>query len=405
MTHANEERIRVMLVDDHAIVRTGLAAYLGTEPGIEVVAEAANGREALARIAALHPAGEAPDVVLMDLQMPQLDGVETTAQIKASWPEIDVIAVTSFVEESRIRAALQAGATGYLLKDADASDVVDAIRAAMAGEVRLDPAVAAALAASLRTPPSAAESLTAREREVVILVAEGATNREIGKRLGVAERTARTHVSNILAKLDLASRTQAAMWAVREGLVSAEDGRYGEPWRPQPSLRTGVRSPLRSTSMPTGQVAEPLPPASDTLDAQLLALFFDRTPMGVAVFGTDMRLQRCNKTWVRFYEHYLGVPAEYTVRRASTSTSSSRATRSPSRSCSTTPSPVRSSARQHTGSRSRAWRRTGTSCSRRCSPTARWSVSWTSSPTPPTGCSPSSGSRRASRRSPGSPRA
>ncbi len=229
MTHANEEPIRVMLVDDHAIVRTGLAAYLGTEPGIEVVAEAANGREALARIAALHPAGQAPDVVLMDLQMPQLDGVETTAQIKASWPEIDVIAVTSFVEESRIRAALQAGATGYLLKDADAADVVDAIRAAMAGEVRLDPAVAAALAASLRTPPSAAESLTAREREVVILVAEGATNREIGKRLGVAERTARTHVSNILAKLDLASRTQAAMWAVREGLVSADERRYGKP--------------------------------------------------------------------------------------------------------------------------------------------------------------------------------
>ena len=227
MTHANEEQIRVMLVDDHAIVRTGLAAYLGTEPGIEVVAEAANGREALARIAALHPAGGAPDVVLMDLQMPQLDGVETTAQIKASWPEIDVIAVTSFLEESRIRAALQAGATGYLLKDADALDVVDAIRAAMAGEVRLDPAVAAALAASMRTRPSAAESLTPREREVVFLVAEGATNREIGKRLGVAERTARTHVSNILAKLDLASRTQAAMWAVREGLVSTEEAGTG----------------------------------------------------------------------------------------------------------------------------------------------------------------------------------
>lgn len=227
MTHANEELIRVMLVDDHAIVRTGLAAYLGTEPGIEVVAEAANGREALARIAALDPAGQAPDVVLMDLQMPHLDGVEATQEIKASWPEIDVIAVTSFVEESRIRAALQAGATGYLLKDADAADVVDAIRAAMAGEVRLDPAVAAALAASLRTPPSAAESLTAREREVVILVAEGATNREIGKRLGVAERTARTHVSNILTKLDLASRTQAAMWAVREGLVSADGAGTG----------------------------------------------------------------------------------------------------------------------------------------------------------------------------------
>jgi DNA-binding NarL/FixJ family response regulator len=155
--------------------------------------------------------------------MPRLDGVEATVRIKSTWPAIDVIAVTSFIEESRIRAALEAGATGYLLKDADASDVVDAIRAAVAGEVRLDPAVAAALALSLRTPPSTATSLTPREREVITLVAEGRTNREIGKRLGVAERTARTHVSNILAKLGLASRTQAAMWAVREGLVDATE--------------------------------------------------------------------------------------------------------------------------------------------------------------------------------------
>ena len=223
MTEPPDETIRVLLVDDHTIVRTGLAAYLDTEPGITVVGEAGDGREALARIAALQRVGELPDVVLMDLQMPHLDGVETTAEVKSAWPEIDVIAVTSFVEEARIRAALAAGATGYLLKDADAPDVVDAIRAAIAGEVRLDPVVAAALAASLRTPPSESDSLTDREREVVVLVAEGATNREIGKRLGVAERTARTHVSNILAKLGLASRTQAAMWAVREGLVDAQD--------------------------------------------------------------------------------------------------------------------------------------------------------------------------------------
>ncbi|MFN8167705.1 MAG: response regulator transcription factor [Candidatus Nanopelagicales bacterium] len=215
--------ITVFLVDDHQIVRTGLQTYLDTEPGIRVIGEAADGLEALARIESLARGDGVPDVVLMDMQMPRLDGVETTARLKARWPAIDVIAVTSFIEEARIRAALEAGATGYLLKDADASDVVDAIRAAVAGEVRLDPAVAAALALSLRTPPSTSESLTPREREVITLVAEGRTNREIGKRLGVAERTARTHVSNILAKLGLASRTQAAMWAVREGLVDVTE--------------------------------------------------------------------------------------------------------------------------------------------------------------------------------------
>ena len=215
--------ITVFLVDDHSVVRTGLHAYLSTEPGIEVIGEAADGREALARLAVLAAGSGVPDVVLMDLQMPHLDGVETTLRVKSAWPEIDVIAVTSFIEEARIRAALEAGATGYLLKDADAQDVVDAIRAAVAGEVRLDPVAAAALAAGLRAPKSAVEDLTPREREVIVLVAEGRTNREIGRRLGVAERTARTHVSNILTKLGLASRTQAAMWAVREGLVDAAD--------------------------------------------------------------------------------------------------------------------------------------------------------------------------------------
>lgn len=217
-----DDDITVVLVDDHAIVRTGLRAYFDTEPGISVVAEAADGLEALARIDALARDGRVPDVVLMDMQMPRLDGVETTGRIKERWPEIEVIAVTSFVEEARIRAALEAGATGYLLKDADADDVVDAIRGAVAGQIRLDPAVATALALSLRTPVSSAATLTPRELEVITLVAEGRTNREIGRRLGVAERTARTHVSNILTKLGLASRTQAAMWAVREGLVHPE---------------------------------------------------------------------------------------------------------------------------------------------------------------------------------------
>lgn len=213
--------IEVFLVDDHTVVRAGLESYLSTEPGIEVVGQAADGREALARLSVLASQERTPDVVLMDLQMPHLDGVDATAQVKATWPGIEVIAVTSFVEEARIRAALAAGATGYLLKDSDAEDVVAAIRAAVAGEVRLDPAAAAALAAGLRTPRTAAADLTDREREVVVLIAEGRTNRDIARTLGVAERTARTHVSNILTKLGLASRTQAAMWAVREGLIDA----------------------------------------------------------------------------------------------------------------------------------------------------------------------------------------
>ena len=212
--------IGVFLVDDHKVVRSGLAAYLATEPGMRVVGEAADGRGALDELAVLDRAGEFPDVVLMDLQMPNLDGVSATTQIKQRWPDVEVVAVTSFVEEQTIRSALEAGATGYLLKDADAGEVADAVRAAVAGEVHLDPAAAKALTAALRAPRSAAESLTPREREVVVLLASGGTNRELGKLLGVTERTARTHVSNILGKLGLASRTQAAMWAVREGLVA-----------------------------------------------------------------------------------------------------------------------------------------------------------------------------------------
>lgn len=215
--------IGVVIVDDHAVVRRGLSAYLGTEPDIEIRGEAGDGREALAVLNALAQRGQLPDVVLLDMQMPHLDGVETTREIRRLWPSVDVVAITSFLEEARIRAALEAGASGYLLKDADASEVVDAIRSAMNGEVRLDPAVASVLASSLRTPPSKVRDLTDREREVLVLVANGQTNQQIAKRLGMAERTARTHVSNILAKLDLTSRTQAAMLAVREGLVDPDE--------------------------------------------------------------------------------------------------------------------------------------------------------------------------------------
>jgi DNA-binding NarL/FixJ family response regulator len=221
-TDLDTDVVRVFLCDDHTVVRAGLAAYLGTEPGMVVVGEANNGQDAVNRIAVLENSGTLPDVVLMDLLMPVMDGVATTTEVKRRWPVVEVVAVTSFLEEDKIRAVLEAGATGYLLKDADAADVANAIRAAVAGEMHLDPAAAKALASSLRTPKSAVDELTPRERDVVVLIAEGGTNRQIAKQLGVTERTARTHVSNILGKLGLASRTQAAMWAVRHGLVPAD---------------------------------------------------------------------------------------------------------------------------------------------------------------------------------------
>ena len=164
---------RVFLVDDHKVVRTGLAAYLATEEGIDVVGEAADGRRALEELAVLEAAGRLPDVVLMDLEMPQMGGVEATGEVKRRWPDVEVVAVTSFVEESSIREVLQAGATGYLLKHADAPEVTAAIRAAVAGEVHLDPVAAKALTVSLRAPRSAAADLTPREREVLVLLAEG----------------------------------------------------------------------------------------------------------------------------------------------------------------------------------------------------------------------------------------
>jgi DNA-binding NarL/FixJ family response regulator len=217
---AVEQDTTVFPVDDHAVVRTGLATYLGTEPGMRVVGQAANARRALDELAVLANSGDLPDVVLMDVLMPEMDGITGTAENKRRWPEVEVVAVTSFLEESKIRAVLEAGAAGYLLKDADADDVVRAIRAAQRGEVHLDPAAAKALTASMRTPRrTAVAALTPRERDVIVLIARGGTNRQIGKHLGVTERTARTHVSNILSKLGLASRTQAAMWAVNEGLV------------------------------------------------------------------------------------------------------------------------------------------------------------------------------------------
>ena len=215
------EVIRVLVVDDHRIVREGLRAYLGLIDDIEMVGEAADGRGALDALARAKAGSGLPDVVLMDLLMEPMDGIAATAAIKERYPEVEVVAVTSFIEEDKVHAALEAGAAGYLLKDAEADEIAAAIRSAQRGEVHLDPAVARQLTASLRRGPTEdpKDLLTHREREILLLVARGQANKEIAAELVISERTARTHVSNILSKLGLTSRTQAALWAVREGLA------------------------------------------------------------------------------------------------------------------------------------------------------------------------------------------
>ena len=217
--------IRVYLVDDHAVVRRGMHAYLEMLEDIDIVGEAPRGEEAVTGIATLASEGRPPHVVMMDLLMPGMGGIEATSVIKARHPSVEVVAMTSFVAQEKVHAALQAGAVGYVLKDAEADEVAAAIRSAHRGEVYLAPAAARQLAKSLRDPKPATdrESLTGRERQVLVLVANGASNKAIGQELSISERTARTHVSNILVKLGLGSRTQAALWAIREGLASAVD--------------------------------------------------------------------------------------------------------------------------------------------------------------------------------------
>jgi len=220
MARKQAETIRVLVVDDHAVVRRGLFAFLEGEPDIEVVGDAASADEALETLELLDSEGRLPHVVLMDLQMEPIDGIESTRRIRERYADLEVVALTSFGETQRVHAALEAGASGYLLKDADVDEVAVAVRAAHRGELQLDPAVARRLTDSLR--PSATDggagSLTSRELDVLRLLGEGYANKAIAAELGITERTTRTHVSSILAKLGLSSRTQAALWATREGI-------------------------------------------------------------------------------------------------------------------------------------------------------------------------------------------
>jgi NarL family two-component system response regulator LiaR len=216
-----EAAIRILLVDDHAVVRQGLRFFLEPESGLTVVGEARDGEEALQQVAIHAAAGGGPLVVLMDLLMPVKDGVTATREIKARHPDVEVLAITSVLEDRLVAGAVQAGATGYLLKDTDAEGLVEAIYAAARGEVRLHPEAAKRLLRSVRTSDMR-EALTARETDILRYIGRGKSNKEIAAALRLSELTVKTHVSRLLSKLGLASRTQAALFALKEGLVSLE---------------------------------------------------------------------------------------------------------------------------------------------------------------------------------------
>jgi len=215
MAKKASDAVRVMIVDDHAVVREGLRNFLGMLPGIELVAEAASGTEALERA----PKAK-PQVVLMDLMMPVMDGIEATRRLHEAHPDVKVIVLTSFADDDRVFPALRAGAVAYLLKDVGPKELAEAIVAAARGEVRLHPDVTKRLVNELAggAPKRPEEELTEREREVLRCIARGRSNKEIGEDLFISEKTVKTHVGSILAKLGLADRTQAALYAVKHGL-------------------------------------------------------------------------------------------------------------------------------------------------------------------------------------------
>jgi DNA-binding NarL/FixJ family response regulator len=209
--------ITIVLVDDHPMVRKGLRAFLETEADLSIVGEAGNGREAIAVIDTLAQR-QVPDVVLMDLLMPEMDGLTTIGQLRARYPDLKIVALTSSTDAATVNGAMSSGVNGYLLKNASPETVAEAVRAAARGQAHIDPQIAMTVAASARG--AAQTILSERETEVVALVARGLSNQEIADTLFISERTARTHVSHVISKLGLTSRIQVALWAIREGIAT-----------------------------------------------------------------------------------------------------------------------------------------------------------------------------------------
>lgn len=212
------DRIAVLIVDDHPVVREGLRTYLNTQDDIEVVGEAGDGRECVDLVREL-----VPDIVLMDLVMPRTDGIEATRRVRDASPSTKVVVLTTFDSDEKVFPAIKAGAAGYLLKDVQAADIADAIRRVHAGDALLHPTIASKLMQEIASSQrrAAPGQLTERELDVLRHIAKGMSNREIARALVVTEKTVKTHVSNILAKLHLADRTQAALYAVRQGIAEA----------------------------------------------------------------------------------------------------------------------------------------------------------------------------------------
>jgi NarL family two-component system response regulator LiaR len=237
--------IRVLIVDDHAIVREGLRAFLGMLPDIELTGEAGGGEEALAAVAR----GK-PEIVLMDLVMPGMDGIEATRRLAAEHPEVKVIALTSFSDDEKLYPVIKAGAVAYLLKDVGPQELAETIRAAARGEVRLAPEVTRRLMSGIAGETPAGEPLTERERQVLACLGRGLANKGIAAELFISEKTVKTHVSNLLGKLRLADRTQAALYAVKHGLWRGPLSRGGASWQVNPSLQ------LQDVAFRVGQIHE-----------------------------------------------------------------------------------------------------------------------------------------------------